>query len=279
MWGAENVEMGFRTWMCGGRLECTPCAMTYHIYRKKGHGYESPHEHIVRNRLRTARLWTDEYFSIAKIFVTNLADPDIGNLDQMIELKNTLKCKDFQWYLDNIDKDAHDILSPSSIMYFGEIRNQHPRRKQYCLDTMSVNREGEAFGVFPCHGEGGTQSWVGLRERPFVIPVSNDRLCLSTTLSFEKCRSKSKTIEFAIIPVSSEDDTPQLVQLQSKSSNKCLALPVDGKAELIFTECDSLELSQVWTFKEFLFDPVGPLTHSSEWLKKQARFREPNVDI
>lgn len=33
MWGAENVEMGFRTWLCGGRLECAPCAMTYHIYR------------------------------------------------------------------------------------------------------------------------------------------------------------------------------------------------------------------------------------------------------
>lgn len=33
-WGAENVEMALRTWMCGGRVECTPCAKTYHIYRK-----------------------------------------------------------------------------------------------------------------------------------------------------------------------------------------------------------------------------------------------------
>lgn len=35
MWGAENVEFGFRIWLCGGRLECTPCARTYHIYRHK----------------------------------------------------------------------------------------------------------------------------------------------------------------------------------------------------------------------------------------------------
>eukprot|EP01055_Gregarina_sp_Pseudo9_P005480 Gregarina_sp_Pseudo_9__5479@NODE_69_length_4603_cov_23_451358_g64_i0_p1_GENE_NODE_69_length_4603_cov_23_451358_g64_i0NODE_69_length_4603_cov_23_451358_g64_i0_p1_ORF_typecomplete_len750_score136_23Glycos_transf_2/PF00535_26/1_2e24Glyco_tranf_2_3/PF13641_6/1_2e21Glyco_transf_7C/PF02709_14/7_6e14Glyco_tranf_2_2/PF10111_9/4_1e12Ricin_B_lectin/PF00652_22/1_1e08Glyco_transf_21/PF13506_6/2_5e05CDtoxinA/PF03498_14/0_00097_NODE_69_length_4603_cov_23_451358_g64_i0782327 len=274
MWGAENVEMGFRTWMCGGRLECTPCAMTYHIYRKKGHGYESPHEHIVRNRLRTARIWTDEYYSIAKIFVTNLANPDIGNLDEMIELKERLNCKDFQWFLNTIDKDAHDILSPDSIMFFGEVRNQHPRRKHYCLDTMSVSREHEAFGVFPCHGEGGTQSWVGLRERPYVVPVSNDRLCLSSSLVFEKCRSKSRTIEFNVL--SADVDTPDCVQLQSKSTEKCLSLPVEGKAELTFEHCDITNLNQVWSFPEFVPEPVRPLEHSEEWLEKRRRFQQQN---
>lgn len=33
-WGAENVELGFRAWMCGARIECIPCSKTYHIFRK-----------------------------------------------------------------------------------------------------------------------------------------------------------------------------------------------------------------------------------------------------
>eukprot|EP01056_Protomagalhaensia_sp_Gyna25_P004741 Protomagalhaensia_sp_Gyna_25__4740@NODE_466_length_3359_cov_32_696386_g360_i0_p1_GENE_NODE_466_length_3359_cov_32_696386_g360_i0NODE_466_length_3359_cov_32_696386_g360_i0_p1_ORF_typecomplete_len450_score51_81Glycos_transf_2/PF00535_26/1_1e21Glyco_tranf_2_3/PF13641_6/2e18Glyco_transf_7C/PF02709_14/3_3e15Glyco_tranf_2_2/PF10111_9/9_2e13Ricin_B_lectin/PF00652_22/1e10CDtoxinA/PF03498_14/2_9e03CDtoxinA/PF03498_14/3_3e07Glyco_transf_21/PF13506_6/6e06_NODE_466_length_3359_cov_32_696386_g360_i0301379 len=267
MWGAENVEMGFRTWMCGGRLECTPCAMTYHIYRKKGHGYESPHEHIVRNRLRTARLWTDDYYSVAKVFITNMAKPDIGSLDEMIELKDKLKCKNFQWFLDNIDKEARDITTPDAIEYFSDVRNQHPRRRQYCLDTMSMSREGEKFGVFPCHGEGGTQSWVGLRERPYIVPVSNDRLCLSATLAFEKCKSQSPNLNFDVVPIKGN-----VVQLKAKSTKQCLSITVDGPAQLLFDECNALKLEQAWSFSPFAPGDEEQLIHTAAWLEKRRIF-------
>ncbi|CAL8072157.1 unnamed protein product [Orchesella dallaii] len=62
IWGAENLEISFKTWMCGGTLEFIPCSHIGHIYRKRApytrNGADArPH----RNYIRLAAVWLDDY--------------------------------------------------------------------------------------------------------------------------------------------------------------------------------------------------------------------------
>lgn len=103
IWGGENLEISFRIWMCGGRLEILPCSHVGHIFRKRRpYGSPSGEDTMLKNSLRVAHVWMDEY---KEYFFQTRPDAlrhDYGNISDRVALRKRLQCKSFDWYLQNV---------------------------------------------------------------------------------------------------------------------------------------------------------------------------------
>lgn len=117
IWGGENLELSFKTWMCGGKLWILPCSHVGHVFRFRFEENEAIHEIVNRNLKRLAKVWLEEF---AKYFfmITRNEDKNLGDVSERLKLKSELKCKPFKWYLQNVYPEQFD---PSGSQILGRV--------------------------------------------------------------------------------------------------------------------------------------------------------------
>lgn len=176
-YGGEEMDISFRIWQCGNTLECIPCSRVGHIFRSKefwvGQAYPVDGKNVIRNKLRTAEVWMDEYKRLPQLALAPMTAEELGPLDNLFQLRERLKCRSFGWYLENVYPELEVPFGPNART--GQFRNA---LQSACLDTLGGINSHDAIGVYPCHGQRGTQEFVLTEQNQIKIAVSGYARCL-----------------------------------------------------------------------------------------------------
>lgn len=180
LYGGEEMEISFRIWQCGGTLECIPCSRVGHVFRTgqywKGQVYSVPGDVIVKNKLRAAAVWMDDYADIVRRVMPPLPHgKDLGDMSFMQDIRRTHNCKPFKWLLDNVYPEMFVPNDPSFVEASGEIRNV---ALNACFDTLGATHQGAKIGVYPCHHSHGTQEFVLARKGDVRVAAMDFDNCL-----------------------------------------------------------------------------------------------------
>nr|CAB3248244.1 polypeptide N-acetylgalactosaminyltransferase 2 [Phallusia mammillata] len=236
VWGGENLEISFRVWQCGGRLEIIPCSRVGHVFRKQ-HPYTFPGGSgnvFTRNTRRAAEVWMDEYKEFYYSAVPSAKLVPFGNIDDRLEVRRRNKCKPFKWYLTNVYPELR--VPSSDLVAFGSIKQNGGS----CMDTLGHIHDG-TVGVYECHEAGGNQEFSLTKEQQ----LRHQELCLS---------AGDGVREGSVIRLRQCDTNDPLQrflhannQLRLDSSNFCIDSRSTHDQGLILSRCNH-GASQSWKF-------------------------------
>jgi len=180
IWGGENLELSIRAWTCAGGVYISPCSRIAHLFRRML-PYRVPTDSTgrslkLRNYRRLVDVWFDDYRKYYYVterskapysgFVGNAvaaADHDEErSIDARRRLRQKLRCRSFDWYLQNV---ATDLITPDvNSRYFGQLQNAHG---QTCACSAPVN-DADVLPVIKCGWRDRSQTFALMKNGSVV---------------------------------------------------------------------------------------------------------------
>ncbi|XP_052258253.1 polypeptide N-acetylgalactosaminyltransferase 13-like isoform X1 [Dreissena polymorpha] len=240
IWGAENLEMSFRVWMCGGKVLIVTCSRVGHVFRKTS-PYSWPGgvaKIINHNTQRIVEVWMDEYKDFFYKINPGVKNTEYGDVSARKEFRENKQCKSFKWYLENIYPESQ---MPVEYHALGEIKN---KQTGGCVDSMG-RKSGEKVGLVHCHGMGGNQqnpnqvfAFTGKGQL-----MMDDNVCITSArgvIKFQTCEADGPKWDY----------NKETHELRHVNSNQCLGKASDADKEApSIGPCDGSE-GQKWTFSD-----------------------------
>ncbi|XP_043084359.1 probable polypeptide N-acetylgalactosaminyltransferase 8 isoform X2 [Puntigrus tetrazona] len=251
IYGGENVELAIRVWLCGGSIEVVPCSKIAHIEREHKPYSRDLSKPMLRNALRVAEIWLDEYKSNVNI-AWNLPlqnhGIDIGNVTERKMLREKLKCKPFKWYLENV----YPLLNSwEDIIAYGALKNNI--KEKYCIDQGEV--PGSVPILYECHYYDPQHCYYNRNGEIYIGGIKshtyNSNRCLmdsgsGNTPALHDCKNaKEKGLGIYW-------DFSQGSAIRNRNTNRCLEIGQgeDSYYRLILQTCTG----QKWTIQHVIKD-------------------------
>nr|XP_027198304.1 putative polypeptide N-acetylgalactosaminyltransferase 9 [Dermatophagoides pteronyssinus] len=239
IWGGENLEISFKTWMCGGTLEIVPCSHVGHVFRSRSpYKWRSGVNVLKRNSIRLAEVWMDDY---KKYYYDRIGNDlgDYGDVSSRKALREKLQCKSFDWYIKNI---YPELFVPGDAIASGEIRNHGNSEYQMCIDSAAKRSDlHKPLGLYPCHKQGGNQYWLYSK----IGEIRRDEACMDYAgrdVILYPCHGSKGNQYWSY--------NHELKQIKHVITSRCLEMTAT-KDRLIVQYCDPTNKFQQWTFSDY----------------------------
>ncbi|BFZ13631.1 hypothetical protein BsWGS_16670 [Bradybaena similaris] len=233
IWGCENLELSFKTWMCWGRLEIIPCSHVAHLYRRASPYKWTGKPYIFqRNCLRVAEVWMDQYKVFYQHRFSNLQNTiDIGDVSERKALREKLKCRSFDWYVKEIYPDIYIPINTTAI---GRISNvAHP---SMCID-MNIEAPDDQPVCHVCALYTEKQYFYLTKEKQ----IRRDSDCMSYNIETKRFMSGFCKYDPSKWTYSQDN------LIIFGESNLCMTLS-SNKSTIFMATCNSSDTTQQWSW-------------------------------